>query len=964
MPHEPGHIFLSYSHKDDARWLEEIKTALKPILRDKPLKLWDDTQGIAPGTLWRSEIDSALASAKAAIFLVSQNFLASDFIHNNELPILLDAAEKHKVLILWIAVSASTVELTAPRLASYRPLNSDPTKPLDQFDGPWRNKELVTIVKKIAVALEEHRPPPPPRNARAAELAYLKQLVDKIEQQAAIFSPLAAQAQTVTATAATTGHWRGNPAFELLTHLRRAEFESKRDIPNIIDAFTPDPITKDKINKAVLLGAPGAGKSTTLHRLALDLATTAQNDPAAPLPLLVPLGSWTHETQTHETQPFTDFLAAHLPHLDTAKLRLQNRAVLLLDGLNEMPTATRAAKAIQIRDLPDPAIVVTCRLEDYTGSLDLNWDDRLILAPLTNQGIWNALQKYGAPEAMFWELSGDRTLNAVHAKWLASNLDNEVFWSPSTSEELKQSIRAEIGWDEHWRWQRRLQEPAPRSLLTLASNPFMLSMLYWVWSAKGELPQNRGDLFRTFILVLLAREGLTEGDPKRPVPTAEGQQLITGLTNLAWTMQHDRISRGKDDSGDFGVLTVVPEAAFPDSALLAKAQACTLIDGTLSPKARTAEIHFRHQLLQEYFTAQALLTRVPAMSPYEMLPKDNWWERSGWEEALVLLAGFHPDGECTKVVDWLADAQPEVAVRCLFESGAESFSKPALYESLKSRWMPRLLKDAAPEARAAVGRALGRLNLDDRPGVGLLHNGLLDIDWVEIPAGNFIYQDGRKPQTNKRFRIARYPVTNAQFRAFLDAPDGFTNDRWWQGLDNPNRTPPGRTPPDHGWTEPNHPVDSVNWFDAMAFCTWLTHKVGFAVRLPTEQEWERTARGVDGREYPWGDGYQAGRANINETYASGGRHNLGRTSPVGIYSSGASPEGALDLSGNVWEWCLNEYAEPQRTQHSGSESRVLRGGRWVLGPRYARADYRDCGLPRARGFSIGFRVVSVSPIPR
>jgi formylglycine-generating enzyme required for sulfatase activity len=251
-----------------------------------------------------------------------------------------------------------------------------------------------------------------------------------------------------------------------------------------------------------------------------------------------------------------------------------------------------------------------------------------------------------------------------------------------------------------------------------------------------------------------------------------------------------------------------------------------------------------------------------------------------------------------------------------------------------------------PEARAAIGRALGRLGIDDRPGVGLLADGLPDINWVDIPGGEFHYQDGER-RPCEGFLIARYPVTHAQFQAFLNADDGYAHDRWWRALDQLDRNPGPAY-----WPIANHPRETVSWFEAMAFCAWLTERLGLAdtgraIRLPTEWEWERAARGTDGRAYPWGSDYEAGRANIDETWLDAGPHHLDRTSPVGIYPRGASPEGVLDLCGNVWEWCLNEYGNPEQTGPGGSVSRVLRGGSWHDDRGYARADDRGSGHPVA-----------------
>ena len=207
------------------------------------------------------------------------------------------------------------------------------------------------------------------------------------------------------------------------------------------------------------------------------------------------------------------------------------------------------------------------------------------------------------------------------------------------------------------------------------------------------------------------------------------------------------------------------------------------------------------------------------------------------------------------------------------------------------------------------------------------------------------------------FRIARYPITNSQWQAFLNASDGYANDRWWEGLTNPDRQPEKST-----WIESNHPVTDVSWFEAVAFCRWLTAKLGLPVRLPTEWEWERAARGRNGREYPWGDGYREGFANIHETERNAGSRFIRRTSPVGMYPQGYSEDGVCDLTGNVWEWCLNEYSKPNRCQVEGESARVLRGGSWFINQVNARSEYRNLNQPHSRSNDFGFRVVVSSPI--
>ena len=161
----------------------------------------------------------------------------------------------------------------------------------------------------------------------------------------------------------------------------------------------------------------------------------------------------------------------------------------------------------------------------------------------------------------------------------------------------------------------------------------------------------------------------------------------------------------------------------------------------------------------------------------------------------------------------------------------------------------------------------------------------------------------------------------------------------------------------------------MDWYEAVAFTRWLTAQLGLpggSVRLPTEFEWEKAARGEEGPIYPWGDEYRSGFANIDETARKDGPWYLKQTTAVGMYPQGRSPyaPSVEDLAGNVWEWCLNKSRQAGCvTADTSGDSRCLRGGSWLGASDLARADGRSGGHPEFRYDYWGFRVLSSVPIP-
>ena len=247
----------------------------------------------------------------------------------------------------------------------------------------------------------------------------------------------------------------------------------------------------------------------------------------------------------------------------------------------------------------------------------------------------------------------------------------------------------------------------------------------------------------------------------------------------------------------------------------------------------------------------------------------------------------------------------------------------------------------------------------------------------------------------KPFLVAKHLITYGQFQAFVDAEDGFTDPRWWNKM------------PDEYLRQElynqrakvkNAPRDSISWYQSVAFARWMNHRLhGLAIpmaqvgtpflasetmdgqnadgknavptgsawiigsnseiRLPTEWEWQWMAQdGVKVNTYPWGE-WQMGYANTSEA-------GLNRTTAVGVYPHGAADCGALDVAGNLWEWCLNDRNNPETVDgYSNGQSKVLRGGSFLDDLSNAAASARNDHGPYFRNLYYGFRLVVVRLSP-
>jgi len=302
---------------------------------------------------------------------------------------------------------------------------------------------------------------------------------------------------------------------------------------------------------------------------------------------------------------------------------------------------------------------------------------------------------------------------------------------------------------------------------------------------------------------------------------------------------------------------------------------------------------------------------------------------------------------------------------------------PAFLDRLRERLVKILTNGLLPALeRAEAGFALGRLG-DPRPGVCNFDPAM----WAPLPGGRFTMGDKKDGPPHvvelSPFKISKYPITNSQFEEFMKA-GGYgekSGKQWWSKEGWKYRQ-------EQNWEKPrywdnddynllNQPVVGVSWFEAEAFCNWLTTRLraekqidkNEIVRLPTEAEWEFAARGKAGRVYPWDkDDPTPEHANYDDS-------KINRTTAVGCYSKGVTTEGVFDLAGNVWEWCRDWYFDNYYVDckklgvvknppgPKTGPGRAVRGGSWFVSEVFLRAALRYWNYPVFRSIYGDFRVV-------
>ncbi len=722
--------------------------------------------------------------------------------------------------------------------------------------------------------------------------------------------------------------------------------------------------------RIAIVGRAGSGKTTYLSFVASTLAAALLGRPldlrlqppepqgALPVPFLVPLRFWqvyreqcANVNRYHTPEAGTLggfllwFLRARYKNFDAAEdfferlLRGGHGCLLLLDGLDEVvEVAERRVVRDEVERLltsqyPGNRCLVTAREAGYRD------------APFGGDFVRCDVQSMTQEQ-----------IAALVGAWC-----EQIYVQPQDREVACEDLTTVIS--------RLNREREQRGQPALIDTPLLVTMVVSVKYSRRELPQERAKLYDACVDVILNSEYTGREDDagaRRSVVSAGGppDKQREWLSYLAFQM-HRRGKAGAslDQDGVREILAPVFKQR-GELALLEPFLAAASHRGGLFEE-RGGRYEFTHLTFQEFLAAQFLARRWLQQPPDFLVQvvKREWWR-----ETLLLTVGSldapAPYEQREEFIEALCilegDMEARLAAAELAATGLRDLTdaEPALTtqacERLATLWRAEDFTTAPPTVRLQAGNALAALG-DER-----------DFDaLVEIPAGPFWMGDDEDARARPRhqvtldaYRIGKYPVTVGQFRRFVEASGHGPRGASLRGV-------------------PNHPVVTVTWHEARAYCRWLTEvwraagKIGAdeVVRLPTEAEWEKAARGTDGRRYPWGDAWDETRCNTSKS-------GLRSTTPVGMYPDGASPCGCLDMAGNVWEWTTSlwgedwqepEYAYPYQAD-DGRENldagddvwRVVRGGSFYNSRNDARCAYRLRNRPYYAWSNLGFRVV-VSP---
>ena len=584
----PGHIFLSYRSAE-----ADFALRLAADLKNAGVHLWMDRLDIQPGDDWNRALVQSLNTCGGLIAIISPGYVSSDYCKRE-----LARAGRMRRQIFPV--------LLQPIAETEWPLEIERLQQID-FTG-WQDEEQYYDRLKELLWVLHKRASEQTGSAPSHETRYLTTLIAELEARQGVMAYVELAGYSTEA-----GEQRPQPTnldarqlavnYTVDSEEQRAADETSGDAPPDVSRHALSSIREatERYPRFTLIGPLGAGKTTTLQRLALEAARARLAAPhQAPLPLLLNLATWGADT------PLVDFLRANWLFEDDLFRSLQHgRTHLYLDGLNEMGAAG-TAKAAELRawlhgsQAPE-RVIVTCRAHDYGGALAVD-------LPIVHAEAMDDARVRQFVIGQLGEAVGERFLRSLEA---------------------------------------RAGEPAARQLGRLAHNPFLLQTMLTVHSAapSGELPRNRGALLRELVSALWDREAA------RQTPGWRAQEEMTvAFSRLAFAMI--------DGDMPQEVPAVIAVEHLGDAHLLPVGHGAQLLE------ARASRVRFRHQLIQEYFAARGLeAVGLPTRLRYPEWNADSERVSSKWDDVVIALCGIVAQAD--PIVQTVATVDPFLAETCV-----------------------------------------------------------------------------------------------------------------------------------------------------------------------------------------------------------------------------------------------------------------------------------------------------------
>ncbi len=727
-------------------------------------------------------------------------------------------------------------------------------------------------------------------------------------------------------------------------------------------------------SRVVVLGDPGSGKSTLLKYLTLRLAV----EESAPLPILLPLNAYARALNKNGDGSLQSYLADYFDKQGVKNLAplfesalSQGQAVILLDGLDEVQEG-RAYLVNKVENFANATIekgnklVVSSRIVGYQD------------APLKSEWQLYTLLDFNR-EAI--EDFATRWCWAFEKSVLGNTPEAETA-AEKERLALLEAIDANPG------------------VGRLAANPLLLTILALIKRQGVSLPNRRAELYELYLETLIRSWNKARALDQYPVgPELNPNEVLMTLGPLALWLREENPSAGiVSENALLGELTryyMGEDWGFKRGPAREKAREFLKSVRTYSNllvERGPRQYGFLHLTFEEMLAAYGIYQLGQLDLDESLKVIEKHLTDPGWHETILLAIGV-----------WgLANKQPRVAGkvvramlkmtcegedaaknillagRCVEDVGEEGLGRATANEVIDA--LERIARDRnlLPLTQRDAGLSLGRLSASNHAFLARIRPDL--DDFIPIPAGEFLYGDEKKTKKiAEPFAIAKYPVSNLQYSRFIEA-EGYSKKEFWskagwswrigeydtkateswvkdrlEGRPAEKRHEPFYWH-DSKWNNPLAPVVGVSFFEAEAYAIWLAEILGRPMRLPTEQEWERAARGSSGREYPWGEDFDFNRANAAPFWKQDNDADWAfdvdhaSTTLVGQFD-GATPEGISDLSGNVYEWTNSWYEEKQ-------VNRILRGGSWINLERPLRAASRGRLVPDFFDLNFGFRLLS------